>query len=183
MRAAWVVVAVVVSACVQAGDVPCDNDRVCPNEYHQLVPSSRWPTTRRMRERSSGAESRRVSATAWTTFSSVVPPWIGDKIAAYDAESVAAEGCRAGVDLDGDMKVGCADDDCWGICTPLCPRGSTSVSCTMLPRCGDSTCDPVESCRTCPADCVTGCSSRPVECGDGFCDSAEAVATCPGDCG
>jgi hypothetical protein len=101
----------------------------------------------------------------------------------YGAQATGKrEGCRSGHDLDGDGLVGCADDDCWGICTPICPPGSTSASCPMQARCGDGTCDPVENCRNCPGDCPLGDTKCPVLCGDGFCDSTESAATCPGDC-
>jgi len=99
----------------------------------------------------------------------------------YGTEQTEAnlEVCTSGRDVDGDTKIGCADDDCWGICTPNCPTGT---SCTSVDGCGDGICDPVESCRTCPADCALGASGCPVQCGDTFCEGAESVANCPGDC-
>jgi cysteine-rich repeat protein len=93
------------------------------------------------------------------------------------------EVCTSGKDYDGDTKIGCADDDCWGLCSPLCPPDSTNPSCSMLPRCGDGFCDAIESCRTCPADCTLGAGACPVRCGDGFCDTSETAVSCPGDCG
>ncbi|MCB9637367.1 MAG: hypothetical protein H6728_10485 [Myxococcales bacterium] len=53
------------------------------------------------------------------------------------------------------------------------PRGSFAT-------CGDSTCDPQENCRTCPADCGA-CTS--VTCGNQKCDVGENCRTCPNDCG
>ncbi len=44
--------------------------------------------------------------------------------------------------------------------------------------CGSGTCEPGESCSSCPADC--GACPR---CGDGACNGAETCADCPGDCG
>ena len=35
----------------------------------------------------------------------------------------ADETCAAGVDADGDGLAGCADLDCWAVCTPTCPPG------------------------------------------------------------
>jgi hypothetical protein len=92
------------------------------------------------------------------------------------------EGCTIGIDYDGDALVGCADDDCWGVCTPSCVPGSTSASCAMQSRCGDGNCDAVETCRMCPADCPVGAGACTVRCGDGFCDTGETLASCPGDC-
>lgn len=68
------------------------------------------------------------------------------------------EQCDSGRDLDGDGKIGCADEDCAGSCA----------------TCGNGTCDALESDRSCPMDCV----STPL-CGDYFCTPAE---TCAGDC-
>jgi cysteine-rich repeat protein len=55
------------------------------------------------------------------------------------------------VDTDGDHLAGCADPDCWGRCTPLCPPGAPCDP--ALPHCGDGTCSPIEDDRLCPADC------------------------------
>jgi hypothetical protein len=55
-------------------------------------------------------------------------------------------------DTDHDGLVGCADPDCWGICTPYCMPNSPCD--TSLPHCGDGTCQhPLEDRLTCPADC------------------------------
>jgi hypothetical protein len=55
-------------------------------------------------------------------------------------------------DVDGDGLSGCADPDCWGRCTPLCPPGETCAP--DLPRCGDAMCTPpLEDYLICPADC------------------------------
>jgi cysteine-rich repeat protein len=84
------------------------------------------------------------------------------------------EQCDAG-DADRDELVGCADPDCWWVCTPACPPGTDPACDPTGPRCGDNICDAGrESCRTCPGDCMA-CNV----CGDGLCDAGE---TCPGDC-
>jgi hypothetical protein len=59
--------------------------------------------------------------------------------------------CFAGIDTDGDGLAGCADPDCWGVCAPLCPPG-TSCDPTQ-PHCGDMMCSPIESYLTC-GDCM-----------------------------
>jgi cysteine-rich repeat protein len=76
-------------------------------------------------------------------------------------------------DLDGDGLAGCADPDCWRVCKPACPPGATFM-CTAT--CGNGTCDAVESCQSCSADC----GACPATCGDFTC--SETAATCPGDC-
>lgn len=82
------------------------------------------------------------------------------------------EACTGYSDLDGDGLRGCADPDCWPACSPVCSPG---VSCAATaPRCGDGTCDPRETCRTCAADCG---ACVPI-CGDLVLDPGEA---CPGD--
>jgi cysteine-rich repeat protein len=87
-----------------------------------------------------------------------------------------ADVCADARDLDGDGLAGCADPDCWAMCTPLCAPGATCDP--AWPRCGDDTCDPTESCRLCPADCGT-CAAV---CGDVHCDLPETSTSCPGDC-
>jgi cysteine-rich repeat protein len=89
-------------------------------------------------------------------------------------ESAAPDdSCSGYDDGDGDGLRGCADDDCWATCAPLCPP---ATSCPAdAPRCGDGTCSAIESCRTCAADC----GACPTLCGDHVCDAGEA---CPGDC-
>ena len=79
-------------------------------------------------------------------------------------------------DTDGDGLVGCADPDCWTVCAPACepPLGVDPVACE-LPRCGDTTCDPIEDCASCPDDC----GSCEIRCGDLVCDPGE---TCAGEC-
>jgi hypothetical protein len=66
------------------------------------------------------------------------------------APSDTIEACDASVDYDADGKLGCADDDCWGVCTPMC--GPEPMTCTLSPRCGDGICDPAEA-AACPDDC------------------------------
>ena len=89
----------------------------------------------------------------------------------WDNDAVE-ELCHA-TDADGDALAGCADGDCWRVCKPDCPPGT---SCMSTRGCGDGTCDPVtESCTTCAMDCAC-----PALCGNGVCESGEAG--CPGDC-
>lgn len=86
------------------------------------------------------------------------------------------ESCRTQVDDDGDGAKGCADSDCWSVCTPACPPGAPCDA--AAPRCGDGTCNVwLENCRNCASDCTCG-----VRCGDLFCDAPETAQTCPGDC-
>jgi hypothetical protein len=92
----------------------------------------------------------------------------------------AGEACESGIDADGDSKVGCADDECWPVCSPLCPPGETG--CPASPKCGDGTCGSGESCRNCLADCPLDTPACPAVCGDRFCEGTETMATCPGDC-
>jgi cysteine-rich repeat protein len=94
----------------------------------------------------------------------------------------AVEACTLSVDLDGDTLKGCADDDCWGYCSPHCVPGAPAASCSMVPHCGDGTCNLVENCRSCPADCAFDSGTCPTLCGDGYCDPGETTASCPGDC-
>ncbi len=47
------------------------------------------------------------------------------------------------------------------------------------PTCGDATCEPSETCQTCPADCGV----CPVVCGDQMCDVSENPWDCSVDCG
>ena len=90
---------------------------------------------------------------------------------------VTVEACTsADLDYDNDGAKGCADDDCWGICTPLCPPGTVCPA--NAPKCGDHVCSGVEDCNICPADCGVCLGGT---CGDFHCDSGEA-ATCPSDC-
>jgi len=86
---------------------------------------------------------------------------------------VVQDSCTA-ANEDGDALVGCADADCWTVCTPTC---LPNTSCTAGgPTCGDGACDPArESCGTCEVDCG---ACAPV-CGDGLCAPSEV---CPGDC-
>ncbi len=84
------------------------------------------------------------------------------------------ESCALGtVDADGDGLAGCADPDCWTVCTPDCPPGTSCSAST--PQCGNGVCDALENCHTCPQDCPT---CEPV-CGDFICDPGEV---CVGDC-
>ncbi len=95
---------------------------------------------------------------------------------AYENPLARAETCAAAVDLDGDGLAGCADPDCWRVCTPTCPPGTATCP-VDAPTCGDGTCDGIETSRICPSDCAAV-----ARCGDAFCDSGESLATCPGDC-
>ncbi|MEZ4364801.1 MAG: DUF4215 domain-containing protein [Kofleriaceae bacterium] len=99
------------------------------------------------------------------------------------APGTTAESCAAADDRDGDLRIGCDDDDCWGRCTPACaPLAAEAATCDpadpALGFCGDGVVAPLEDCHTCPDD-VGPCT--PV-CGDGSCAGDESVDTCPGDC-
>lgn len=103
-------------------------------------------------------------------------------VEALDAGDLTrGEACGAGLDVDDDGARGCADDDCWGVCAPLCPPSQDAATCEAEPRCGDAVCAGGETCRSC-ADCVVGVDCD-VLCGDGYCDDGEDAGTCPGDCG
>lgn len=86
------------------------------------------------------------------------------------------EACRTQIDADGDGAVGCADLDCWSVCSPLCPPGGACDP--AAPHCGDGACSSVESCTSCSADC----GACPTICGDGACNGGETATSCPGDC-
>ena len=65
-----------------------------------------------------------------------------------------------------------------------CQPGETCTSCpgdcgACPVSCGDLTCDADETCSNCPGDC----GACPVVCGDLICDATEGCAACPGDCG
>ena len=79
-------------------------------------------------------------------------------------------------DGDSDGKIGCADPDCWSVCTPSCPPGTSCPA--GAATCGDGTCSSLESCESCPGDCGT-CATT---CGDFECNGGETAATCPSDC-
>lgn len=66
--------------------------------------------------------------------------------------ATSTESCAVTSDVDGDMKKGCADEDCWWTCAPTCEPG-TSCNTSASPRCGDGTCGAAEACWSCPADC------------------------------
>jgi hypothetical protein len=88
----------------------------------------------------------------------------------------AVESCTSSnVDYDKDGKKGCADDECWPVCDPLHPPGTTRP--TGAPFCGDGVCNGPENCSICPGDC-TSCTTK---CGDLMCDPGESVS-CPADC-
>jgi hypothetical protein len=85
---------------------------------------------------------------------------------------------------------GCFAGD--GICDSTCPTGDEDCggvppggSAWCVATCGDGICDEacLESCATCPMDCI--CGSWPIcICGDGVCDlpCGETCETCPEDC-
>lgn len=95
--------------------------------------------------------------------------------------NVSVEACTQNVDYDKDGAAGCADSDCWSVCTPLCPPGSGTCA-GASPRCGDGTCTGNEDCGICPSDCGV-CTGG--QCGDFYCNSTttESAASCPHDCG
>jgi cysteine-rich repeat protein len=77
---------------------------------------------------------------------SLVDTWVHR----YTSQDVTIDRCTD-IDTDGDQLVGCADPDCWGRCTPLCPPRITCDP--TLPHCGDGACSVLEDHRLCPADC------------------------------
>jgi cysteine-rich repeat protein len=87
------------------------------------------------------------------------------------------ETCETTMDYDHDGAAGCADAECWTVCTPTCSIGAPAAQCQQAPRCGDGACTAVEDCHTCASDCT--CTPL---CGDGYCDPPETATTCPGDC-
>lgn len=106
---------------------------------------------------------------AFGAFSNELLP---DKLELVSRAQVADDSCHLPFDVDGDALIGCADPDCWIVCSPLCPPGVTCPA--TAPRCGDGQCGLLESHHTCPGDCV----ASPV-CGDFVCDPGEQ---CLGDC-
>jgi FtsP/CotA-like multicopper oxidase with cupredoxin domain len=81
------------------------------------------------------------------------------------APPVAETGCTDGTDNDCDGATDCADADC--AAAPAC----------VPPACdGDGTCEPGESCTSCPADCASvtaGAANKRHCCGDGIAQAAE----------
>ncbi len=65
---------------------------------------------------------------------------------------------------------------CAAACTAVSPGHDT---CTVVPSCGDGTCNGHETCSNCPADCGA-CGPT---CGDGSCNGTETCTTCAKDCG
>jgi hypothetical protein len=57
--------------------------------------------------------------------------------------------------------------------------GNVSSSASGGASCGDTNCDPGETCMTCPADCG---QCGPV-CPNGQCEAGETCMSCPSDCG
>jgi hypothetical protein len=103
-------------------------------------------------------------------------PTAGTVRVRYRANATVEACTSSTLDYDNDGKAGCADDECWPVCTPLCPPGVTCPG--TAPKCGDGTCSTFEDCNICPADCGT-CTGK---CGDFKCDSGETHTTCPNDC-
>ncbi len=91
------------------------------------------------------------------------------------------EACVVGEDFDADGNdapiCGGGDPDCWRVCAPECPPGTSCPA--MAIGCGDGVCtDGRETCRSCPADC----GACPAACGDLACNGGETHATCVADC-
>jgi cysteine-rich repeat protein len=64
----------------------------------------------------------------------------------------STESCSSSItDDDGDSLSGCADPDCWMLCSPTCPPYTTCDP--TQPRCGDGSCSMLENHSLCPADC------------------------------
>jgi cysteine-rich repeat protein len=70
----------------------------------------------------------------------------------YQAREPAEACFTHAFDYDHDGKTGCADDECWAYCMPLCAPDTSSPVCPA-PDCGDATCSSPETHRTCSADC------------------------------
>jgi len=87
----------------------------------------------------------------------------------------SAETCALPFDVDGDSLIGCADADCWFVCTPFCPPG-TQCNSAQPPYCGDQQCASSESGFTCPDDCTAPAA----QCGNAVCEAE--MTSCPGDC-
>ena len=71
----------------------------------------------------------------------------------------------------------CGGDGCGGSCGE-CSDGETCQDGTCAPKpvkCGDESCNGIETCCTCPEDCGSCCSNDACDCG-------ETPETCPDDC-
>ncbi len=80
-----------------------------------------------------------------------------------------------GFDLCPQEPAICNDD---GTCDPAESCKSCPADCGACVACGDGTCVQGENCDQCPADCGA-CD----QCGDGQCDVGEDCGVCPEDCG
>jgi cysteine-rich repeat protein len=92
----------------------------------------------------------------------------------------AIEACTdSQVDYDNDGLSGCSDDECWSVCDPMHPPGTSRP--VGAPFCGDTVCNSsLEDCAICPGDCGTCAGAK---CGDFHCDApTETTVTCPNDC-
>ena len=83
------------------------------------------------------------------------------------------ETCTARIDRNDNGSIGCADPNCWSICTPFCGPGETCAA--TAPSCGNGVGEPRETCVVCPADVGPACPP----CGDGLCEQGEL---CAADC-
>ena len=52
-------------------------------------------------------------------------PTGGTQLLAYWPNTTPEACTSAQIDYDNDGQAGCADADCWSVCTPLCPPGAT----------------------------------------------------------
>ncbi|MDO9019580.1 MAG: hypothetical protein Q8S73_21495 [Deltaproteobacteria bacterium] len=69
-----------------------------------------------------------------------------------------------------------------GTCNAMETCSSCAADCgTCMARCGDATCNGTETCSSCAADCGA-CVATP-RCGDGTCNGSETCSTCSDDCG
>ncbi|MGE5183616.1 MAG: hypothetical protein ACM31C_16205, partial [Acidobacteriota bacterium] len=117
------------------------------------------------------------SLVAFSGRDATLSPTTGTAIIQYVANGPVETCTSAQIDYDNDGLAGCADDECWSVCNPLCPPGVTCPA--GVPKCGDGTCQTgFEDCNICPADCGA-CTGT---CGDFHCDSGETHSTCPNDC-
>lgn len=112
-----------------------------------------------------------VSATLAASVSASVAAKFGLFIPRLDVEYTLAEAMLEVFRLDFDL----GDHELWSgypdYGFDLCPQEA-------VPCDGDGSCDPAESCKSCPADC-----GACVACGDGACVQGENCDQCPADCG
>jgi hypothetical protein len=100
----------------------------------------------------------------------------GTEIVRYRPNQTPEACTDSEIDYDNDGNKGCADDECWSVCDPLTPPGTTRPA--GAPYCGDGTCNGLEDYKLCPTDCTPPAGL----CGDFHCDTGETTTSCPNDC-